>query len=335
MKKIIKHILKEEVENIKLKNYLDKIVSTILSSFYIEEKTDELVSFGSIGEMEDLGILDSETQNLINSEDEFRKLGWDYEEDEDGDYYYYRVEKPQYQYDYDEFYHEIIYEWLNTLVDSGELGYDDEMGDSGEWYFRFKSLKLTSDFLRGFNCYFHWDVLNKGYRVGVCNNPSNRIVIMKLLDKDFNVSDGNSMDYVLTQFFNKLPEIVKNLSEEKNISIMNEGVIDDFIEFAKSELSLGDDFKVDLVDSGDELDTLGNYNIDKNKITILTKNRADADIIRSIGHEMVHHQQNSRGDLRGNPEEGETGSPWEDEANAKAGSLVRKFGEMNPDIYDL
>jgi hypothetical protein len=50
---------------------------------------------------------------------------------------------------------------------------------------------------------------------------------------------------------------------------------------------------------------------------------------------MVHHQQNDRGDLRGNPEEGESGSPWEDEANSKAGSLVRKFGEDNPEIYNL
>jgi len=46
-------------------------------------------------------------------------------------------------------------------------------------------------------------------------------------------------------------------------------------------------------------------------------------------------QQNERGDLRGNPEEGEDGSPWEDEANAKAGVLVRRFGKINPKIYDL
>ena len=57
--------------------------------------------------------------------------------------------------------------------------------------------------------------------------------------------------------------------------------------------------------------------------------------VAALAHEMVHHQQNDRGDLRGNPEEGESGSPWEDEANAKAGSLVRKFGEDNPEIYDL
>jgi hypothetical protein len=50
---------------------------------------------------------------------------------------------------------------------------------------------------------------------------------------------------------------------------------------------------------------------------------------------MTHHKQNVKGDLRGNDVEDEAGSPWEDEANAKAGYLVRIFGERNPEIYDL
>jgi hypothetical protein len=50
---------------------------------------------------------------------------------------------------------------------------------------------------------------------------------------------------------------------------------------------------------------------------------------------MVHHNQNVRGDLKGNRGEGEEGSPWEDEANARAGRLVRQFGDDNPEIYDL
>ena len=134
----------------------------------------------------------------------------------------YNYPYPQHQYDYDEFYYEIIYEWLNTLVDSGELGYDDEMGDMGEFYLRDKSLKISSDFLSKFKCYFHWNVLNKKYQMGTCNNPSNRLEIMKQLERNVNVTDSNDMDYVLTEFFIKLPEVVKNLSEEKNISIMNE-----------------------------------------------------------------------------------------------------------------
>ena len=48
--------------------------------------------------------------------------------------------------------------------------------------------------------------------MGTCNNPSNRLEIMKQLERNFNVTDSNDMDYVLTEFFIKLPEVVKNLS---------------------------------------------------------------------------------------------------------------------------
>ena len=57
------------------------------------------------------------------------------------------------------------------------------------------------------------------------------------------------------------------------------------------------------------------------------------DIMRSIAHELVHHHQNERGDLVGNAEEGADGSPIENEANAKAGEMIRIFGKQNPQIY--
>jgi hypothetical protein len=48
---------------------------------------------------------------------------------------------------------------------------------------------------------------------------------------------------------------------------------------------------------------------------------------------MVHHHQNQRGDLMGTEEEGADGSPFENEANAKAGELIRIYGKQNPEIY--
>ena len=40
-------------------------------------------------------------------------------------------------------------------------------------------------------------------------------------------------------------------------------------------------------------------------------------------------------ELTGDEEEGIDGSPQENEANAKAGEIVRKFGRENPEVYDL
>jgi hypothetical protein len=136
-----------------------------------------------------------------------------------------------------------------------------------------------------------------------------------------------------------MKKLIKRILKEEVSNIVrnniNEGIVEDFIEFGKSELSLGDDFKINLTDNTDSVDTLGNYDIEGKEITVVKKNRAIPDIIRSIAHEMVHHNQNVRGDLRGNKGEGEKGSPWEDEANARAGRLVRQFGDENPEIYDL
>ena len=118
--------------------------------------------------------------------------------------------------------------------------------------------------------------------------------------------------------------------------VLKEGVIDDFVNFTKDELGLDDDFGVELEDDSDELETLGSYDIEDNKVKVLSKNRALPDIIRSIAHELVHHKQNQEGELTGDKEEGADGSPLENEANADAGYLVRKFGKTYPaDIYDL
>jgi len=116
---------------------------------------------------------------------------------------------------------------------------------------------------------------------------------------------------------------------------LSEGVIDDFVDFTKDELGLDDDFGVELEDDSDELETLGSYDIKDNKVKVLSKNRALPDIIRSIAHELVHHKQNQEGELTGDKEEGADGSPLENEANADAGYLVRKFGKIYPaDIYE-
>lgn len=113
-----------------------------------------------------------------------------------------------------------------------------------------------------------------------------------------------------------------------------EDKIDDFVDFVSGDLELDDNFTVDITNDSDDVETLASYDINNNEVTVLGKNRSLPDIIRSVAHELVHHKQNERGELTGRQEEGEDGSPWEDEANAKAGELVRKYGRENPEIYE-
>ncbi len=127
---------------------------------------------------------------------------------------------------------------------------------------------------------------------------------------------------------------ILNKKGSNNLRNLSEDKIDDFVDFVTGDLDLEDNFTVDITNDSDDVETLASYDINNNEVTVLGKNRSLPDIIRSVAHELVHHKQNERGELTGRKEEGEDGSPWEDEANAKAGELVRKYGRVNPEIYE-
>jgi hypothetical protein len=57
-----------------------------------------------------------------------------------------------------------------------------------------------------------------------------------------------------------------------------------------------------------------------------------ADMLRTLAHELVHHKQNVEGRIYN--DSGETGSEIENEANAKAGVILRNFGKQNSMIYE-
>ena len=77
--------------------------------------------------------------------------------------------------------------------------------------------------------------------------------------------------------------------------------------------------------------TFGTFNPDNDKIWLYVKNRNMADLLRTLAHELVHRKQDEDGRINYNS--GETGSEIENEANAMAGVLLRKFGKQNEEIY--
>jgi hypothetical protein len=82
-----------------------------------------------------------------------------------------------------------------------------------------------------------------------------------------------------------------------------------------------------------ELKTTAYYNLDGH-LCVYAKNRAIIDVCRSIAHELVHHSQNLEGRLIDAIKDGEDGSPIENEANAVAGVIIRKYGKLHPEIYE-
>ena len=346
MKRLIRKILKEELQVVD-KKFCDKVTDKLLSYVFIKEvKDDERpYTFGTLGELYEIYALDEEIDDVRNNDEVFKELGWGYEYDEEDPYdegYYYKVENPDEHYDWDEFSMEVVYDWLHNQVEKGKMGYDENLGDSGEWILPNKDILVRMKHCN-FGCGLEYNYVNESYTIGGCSGRGNRNEIMKVIKKDYGIEDSDLIECVVESFMYKLPQRISELgilsdytsTAQKSIKKIHESVIDDFIEIGKKELSLDDDFRVNLTSNGDDIETLASYDMIDNEINVLTKDRAEADIIRSIAHEMVHHKQNERGDLRGNPEEGEDGSPWEDEANAKAGVLVRRFGKINPEIYDL
>jgi hypothetical protein len=340
MKRLIKKILKEEFSHPNQQKFLDGVVNSLLETIYISP-SNNMTSFGSVSEMEDIGVFDIDLERIRHEDKYIKQLGWDYHYDPEDVYdegYYFRINNPKQQYNSDEFYYEIVYDWLDTLVEKGVLDYNEDFGDAGEWVLLEDDILLKSK-LFIFNCTAYRTLLKDGYELSRCESSANRISIMRKLNSVYDIDDSFSMDYVENEFFRKLPYKLKDMGIKMIIpsdnETLNESIVGDFIEFGKKELSLGNGFRVNLTDNGDDIETLANYDAMDGEINVLTKDRATPDIIRSIAHEMVHHKQNERGDLRGNPEEGEEGSHWEDEANAKAGELVRLFGKQYPEIYDI
>ena len=110
-------------------------------------------------------------------------------------------------------------------------------------------------------------------------------------------------------------------------------ILKKFIVFLKRELTLTIDIPYILIDDADfskKTRAFGMMNSD-GIIYVSIINRHPIDILRTVAHEVVHYKQSiKRVVMNPNP-----GSPSENEANAKAGELMRKYGKLHPELFDL
>jgi hypothetical protein len=74
----------------------------------------------------------------------------------------------------------------------------------------------------------------------------------------------------------------------------------------------------------------GGYLPQEKMVICAAKNRAIADVMRTLAHELTHHRQNELGMI--GPGDGDN-QKLEDQANTYAGRLVRWFGRKNREIY--
>jgi cytidyltransferase-like protein len=125
------------------------------------------------------------------------------------------------------------------------------------------------------------------------------------------------------------------LKEVKRLNESETGTIGEFIKFAIKNLEIQNPPR-NLALSYDtnkakEMRSFGYFDPNSNKIWVYCGNRNMGDILRTLAHELVHRKQDEDGRI--NYESGKTGSEIENEANAKAGVLLRDFGKQHEEIY--
>ena len=130
--------------------------------------------------------------------------------------------------------------------------------------------------------------------------------------------------------------IIKTLLREAIMTKEKQDVLDvsDFVNFAKKLLDIDDDVTVELAfEKTPDLRTTAYYHNSDHRVKVYVKDRAKIDVMRSIAHELVHHKQNIDGRLTDPEKDGADGSPIENEANALAGVIMRKWGRIHPEDY--
>ena len=79
--------------------------------------------------------------------------------------------------------------------------------------------------------------------------------------------------------------------------------------------------------------SFGRYDPDSHTLNVSMPNRHILDVLRTVAHELVHCSQNQQhGQL---PDDaGETGSKWENDANARAGIIMRNWANSHPEDFE-
>ena len=117
-------------------------------------------------------------------------------------------------------------------------------------------------------------------------------------------------------------------------------IIREAVKFICGELKIKQTFSIKLSKNRKGgFVTYAFYNSEDKSIHVYVKNRGLADIIRSVFHEIVHRKQDEENKIDINKPPQDVGGDIENQANSKAGELIKKFGylmrDKNINIYDL
>jgi hypothetical protein len=124
-------------------------------------------------------------------------------------------------------------------------------------------------------------------------------------------------------------------SIKEDAAVSDEDILRDFVKFCVAELKIESmptvklrrDPQWSVVNR-----TFGRYINDAHLLEVAFGQRHIMDVLRTVAHELTHTHQHEREAVPNDA--GETGSPYENEANARAGVLMRDYGRLHPELFD-
>ena len=122
---------------------------------------------------------------------------------------------------------------------------------------------------------------------------------------------------------------------EQKAQPTDEEILRDFIDFCSKELKLA---KLPIIKLRRDPQwsvvhkTFGRYVNDRNLLEVAWGQRHIMDVLRTVAHELTHRRQHEREDVPASA--GETGSTYENEANARAGILMRDYARLHPEYFE-
>jgi hypothetical protein len=120
-----------------------------------------------------------------------------------------------------------------------------------------------------------------------------------------------------------------------NKSSLNKELVKEFMKHVMAELKLNSLPSIKFSNDSQEAiqnKSWGGYIPGEKSIKIVTAKRHPADIFRTLAHELVHYKQDITGRLK--PNDGETGSNIENEANSRAAIIMRNFAQVKPNLFE-
>jgi hypothetical protein len=136
----------------------------------------------------------------------------------------------------------------------------------------------------------------------------------------------------------KTPVVVEAdpVSLEEDPAPSDEDILRDFIQFCVAELKIEQTPTIKLRKDpawSVHNKTFGRYINDQHLLEVAWGQRHIMDVLRTVAHELTHKHQHERDGSRMGPDAGETGSPYENEANARAGILMRDYARLHPEYF--